>query len=160
MEKLFLNWSLRYNLNFLENFIERIETLSILLHKDWEQFMTTFCKTLKRILGAWHITLFFNDIEEMPKEGKRPKMIPKKVSMGRLIETTTLNETDKKILKMYDKDFLQDLHIPHINLDLGEIILSGKMSNCKILCMAYIYDFTPLQKSMLKGVFKALSQSF
>ncbi len=150
------SWSLRNNLDLVENFYPQMSELKGLIHKDWTKFMATFWDLLKRTLGSTQLTIIFSDLDEDKKENKKYKIVKKKAFGTRSVKFSDLEEVDKSIMENYGKFKVKDHWFPHIDLEKGEVVGLGNLANCKIVWMAKVYGMTPLQKSLLTGIFKAL----
>jgi hypothetical protein len=151
------SWSLRNNLDLVENFYPQMNELRDLIHKDWTAFMETFWDLLKRALGTRELTIIFSDLDQDKKENKKYKIVKKKAFGTRSPEFSDLEEVDKSIMERYGKFQVKDHLFPHIDLEKGEVVGLGNLANCKIVWMAKVYGMTPLQKSLLTGIFKALN---
>ena len=151
------SWSLRNNLDLVEHFYPQMSELRGLIHKDWTTFMKGFWDLLKRTLGTRELTIIFSDLDEDKKENKKYKIVKKKAFGTRSAEFSDLCEVDKSIMERYGKFQVKDHFFPHIDEAKGEIVGLGSIANCKIVWMAKVYGMTPLQKSLLTGIFKALN---
>ncbi|RLA61674.1 MAG: hypothetical protein DRQ88_08410 [Epsilonproteobacteria bacterium] len=152
-KKLVESWSLRNNLKLVENFHPEITELRELIHKNWTSFIESFWSLLRSTLGSRELTIIFSDLDD----NKKLKIVKKKAFGSRTPEFSDLEEVDKSILERYGKFQVKDHCFPHIDLEKGEIVGLGKIANCKVIWMAKVYGITPLQKSLLMGIFKALN---
>lgn len=140
-------WVLKNNLLLIENLFETVGKFKSIIHKEREVFFKEFWHLLKNNLGALDMVLYFNDLEN----GKN-KIIGRKVSGKKYPEISELADTDQKIL--------ENLKGPSGTIifykDKREFFIKMEVLGSPVLVIGRCFDLTPLQKSLLKSLFKGL----
>jgi len=141
------SWALKNNLILIENIFEIISNLKNSLHKEREQFLIDLWHLIKTNLGAFGIILYFNDLEEGKKQ-----IIKRKISGQKHPEILELSETDSKI----------SIALNEINGAINffpekqEFLIRMKALGSPILITGGCFSFTPLQRSLIKCLIRAL----
>jgi hypothetical protein len=141
------SWAIKNNLILIENIFEIISNLKENLQKEREQFLIDLWHLIKSNLGAFGITLYFNDLEEGKKQ-----IIKRKISGQKYPEILVFSETDTKILMALNE-------IPGaINFfpEKQEFLIKMKALGSPLLITGGCFSFTPLQRSLIKSLFKTL----
>ncbi len=141
------SWALKNNLILVENIFEVISNLKKSLHKEREKFLFDLWHLIKSNLGAFGITLYFNDLEEGKKQ-----IIKRKISGQKYPEILEFSETDSKISIALNE-------IPGaINFfpEKQEFLIRMKVLGSPILITGECFSFTPLQRSIIKSLIKTL----
>ena len=140
-------WILKNNLLLIENFFETVSVLKNSLHKDREAFLGDIWYLIKNNLGAIDLTLYFNDLVN----GKS-QIIQRKVSGKKHPEIMDLTDADSKILSTlkYPSET-----IIYYKEKQEFFILMGVLGS-PILLIGKCFNFSPLQKALIKSLFKGL----
>ncbi len=140
-------WVLKNNLFLIEHLFETVSNLKNTLHKDRDAFFCDLWTLLKNNLGAFDLVLYFNDLEK----GKN-LITKRKISGKRSPDIQNLSDADLKIVETYKASsgtliFYKEKQEFLINMDIlgSPIILMGRC-----------FNFSPLQKSLIKSLFKGL----
>lgn len=141
------SWVLKNNLILIEHLFETVLSLKNTLHQDRDAFFVELWYLIKNNLGAFDLVLYFNDLEK----GKN-LITKRKITGKRHPEIQNLSDADFKIVETYKAPsgaliFYKEKQEFLINMDIlgSPIILVGRC-----------FNFSPLQKSLIKSLFKGL----
>jgi hypothetical protein len=141
------SWVLKNNLLLIEHLFETVLSLKNTLHKDRDSFLLELWYLIKNNLGAFDLVLYFNDLEK----GKN-LITKRKITGKKYPEIQNLSDADFKIVETYKAPsggliFYKEKQEFLINMDIlgSPIILVGRC-----------FNFSPLQKSLIKSLFKGL----
>lgn len=167
-DKMYSSWILQNNLSMLENIFSTMNHLLNLWPNDRTAFFEELWFLLKNNLGAKDLTLIYNDIEQsdQPSKNENPvekatkgKLIQVKVSGDKIPNPVVGGEFEGKMMERYGSPSEDYLQIQEFNMQKGELVLCATIRKSPVVIMARIYQFTPLQKSLLSALFDGLQMN-
>lgn len=151
-------WTLRNNLNTLENFYSLSNHLRTLWNGDRISFFEELWTLLKKNLGTSELTILFNDIEEIQKEDATTQKLIKSVITGqKTYQIRNATEQETAVLEHYNGKFSEKFELETLDLSKNQMVGLVQVDNSPLIIMAKVSSFTEIQRSLLKGIFNALN---
>jgi len=150
------SWILRNNLSLLENIFKMTTHMKNLWPNDRTSFFEELWFLLRSNIGAKDLIIIFNDIKKGNKEGDKNKLVQTKIQGTKIPEPIAGGEIEAKLLKDYAKNFSPEFEIAEWDKTKGELIATVSIQNSPVLVMAKVFSLTPIQKSLLIGLFDGL----
>lgn len=157
-EKQIHYWTLRNNLNTIEELYSFSTHLRTLWNGDRIAFFEELWTTLKKNLGSSELTIIFNDIEEIKKEDQTTQKLIQSVITGqKTYQIRNATDQEVAVLNHFKGQFSEDFEIESLNLDKNELVGLVQIDSSPLIIMAKINTMTEIQKSLLRSLFKALN---
>ncbi|MBL7664953.1 MAG: hypothetical protein JNM93_07445 [Bacteriovoracaceae bacterium] len=156
LDKVSTRWSLRNNLESLDNLFAIEKNLRQLWLKDRHAFCTELWQFIKYNLHATSLKLIFQGLKETAEDAK-PELQFLTVQGSKLPEIQNSSNIEAEIIKKHKKSFAPGLNVIEFNTQNNRLVLAIQIQNSPILVMAEIIKFSPLQKTLLSSLINGLN---
>lgn len=156
-KEIYQTWSLKKNLNLVENMFEYLGQLKSLFPNDRTAFFEELWHIMRSNLAATELTMVYNHMQKAEKEGEKNRLV-RVVIQGQSKPNPSENkELGDALFKNYEGKFNHNLELYSRNDDSGEIVFLGKIKESPIIIMAKSFECTALQLAALNCLFDGLN---
>lgn len=152
MRKINSQWATNANLNLLENLFPIITRFKGLWPNNRTTFFEELWYLLRANLGARTLIMLYNGISE-----NNEKLVKVKVEGEMLPNSSPAAEVDQILWSHYEAEMGHNFLPINYQSAKGDWVASARIMQSPVLIMAKIYQFNPLQKSLLKTLFDGLN---
>lgn len=157
-KEIYQTWSLKKNLNLVENMFEYLDQLKALYPNDRTAFFEELWHVLRSNLAATEMTIVYNHMKRAEKEGEKNKLIRVVIQGETKPNPTENNELGEALFKNYEGKFNHPLELYSRNDETGEIVFLAMIKESPVIIMAKNFECTALQLSALNCLFEGLNR--
>ncbi|MCR9203497.1 MAG: hypothetical protein NXH75_02900 [Halobacteriovoraceae bacterium] len=157
-KEIYQTWSLKKNLNLIENMFEYLEQLQNLFPNDRTAYFEELWHILRSNLAATEMTLVYNHMKKAEKEGEKNKLIRVVIEGQSKPNPTENTELGDALFKNYEGKFNHPLELYSRNEETGEIVFLAKVKESPVIIMAKNFECTALQLAALNCLFEGLNR--
>ncbi len=171
------SWTLRSNLELVEEFAPTLESFTKMYTSDRNAFFESLWFLFKRNLSAVDLKIFFHDIEKIQTKNdkKKSENLPEEINESQIDQkkfklinykvqgplspvSLPLEEGENFIFNKYKAYAHDPFSVLEYDSEKGEVLFTASIRKGPIVIMAKILELSPLQISIFKGFMKGLSQ--
>jgi len=157
-KEIYQTWSLKKNLNLVENMFEYVSNLKNLFPNDRTAFFEELWHILRTNLAATELTLAYNHLRKSEKEGEKNQLIRVVIAGNSKPNPAENKELGEALFKNYENKFSHNLELFSRDESTGEIVFLAKVHGSPVIIMAKTFECTALQLATLNCLFEGLNQ--
>lgn len=150
-------WSLKQNLNLIENMFEYIEQLESLFPNDRTAFFEELWHLMRINLAASNLTIVYNHMKKPDKSSDKNKLIRVVIEGQNKPNPTENQELGEALFKNYEGKFNQNFEL-YSKDEKGALVFLGKVKESPLIILAESLSCGPLQLASLSCLFKGLNR--
>lgn len=152
-------WLIIQNMNAVENLVSTSLHLKELWNKDRITFFEELWYWMKRNLAPLDLTLIFHDVLQTEDEEKkdRPKLVTSVISGTKKGNFSHGGAKEQELMHLYQDTIVGPFEVTEFDSKKARFVAVAKISMSPIIIMGHVTQLSSLQKSLLSGLFKALS---
>ncbi|MEC7277208.1 MAG: hypothetical protein VXV96_12890 [Bdellovibrionota bacterium] len=155
-KNIYTSWTIRNNLNLVENMFANLEHLKGLFPNDRTAFFEELWHTLRSNLGATTLTLAYNHLKKAEKENEKNQLIRVVVEGTSKPNPSENKELGEALFKNYEGKFAKPFEVYSWNRETGQAVFLVMVKESPAIIMANLFDLTPLQRAALNCLFEGL----
>ncbi|MCK5072694.1 MAG: hypothetical protein KAQ98_04655 [Bacteriovoracaceae bacterium] len=149
-------WILSNNLTLLEELFPTIRRLADLWDNNRSDFFEELWFILRNNLGTSNLKIIYNDILYGEKTHQKNQLVQARIDGERLPQPFEGGEFEKNLMENYKGHFANNFEITEYDKRQGKLVITSSIKESPTIVMGELYQFSGLQKALLKALFDGI----